>query len=83
MHEIWWYFFVYKLHVVGVDTIFVFSYLHIFKKIFIKNFVETDVDGWFTGAYAFLIFHLVVFLGITLSTNHLGDVTITILANVV
>lgn len=74
-------FFVYKLHVVGVDTIFVFSYLHLLKKIFIKNFVETDLDGWFTGAYAFLIFHLVVFLGITLSTNHLGDVTVTILAN--
>jgi quinol-cytochrome oxidoreductase complex cytochrome b subunit len=72
---------VYKLHVVGVDTIFVFSYLHLLKKIFIKNFVETDLDGWFTGAYAFLIFHLVVFLGITLSTNHLGDVTVTILAN--
>ena len=82
MREVWWYFFVYKLHVVGVDTIFVFSYLHILKKIFIKNFIETDLDGWFTGAYAFLIFHAVVFLGITLSTNHLGEVTITIASNI-
>jgi ubiquinol-cytochrome c reductase cytochrome b subunit len=82
MNEIWWYYYVYKLHVVGVDTIFVLSYLHILKKIFIKNYVEGDLDGWFTGAYAFLIYHVVVFLGITLSTNHLGDVTITIAANI-
>jgi hypothetical protein len=31
--------------VVGVDTIFVFSYMHILKKIFIKNYVESDLDG--------------------------------------
>lgn len=82
MNEVWWYYYVYKLHVVGVDTIFVLSYLHIFKKIYIKNYVEGDLDGWFTGAYAFLVYHIVVFLGITLSTNHLGDVTITIAANI-
>lgn len=45
MNEVWWYFYVYKLHVVGVDTIFVLSYLHILKKIYIKNHVEADVDG--------------------------------------
>ncbi len=82
IREIWWYFFIYKLHVIGVDTLFFFSYLHILKKIFIKNFLETDLDGWFTGMYAFLIFHLVVFLGITLSTNHLGEITITIVSNI-
>jgi ubiquinol-cytochrome c reductase cytochrome b/c1 subunit len=82
VREVWWYFVAYKLHVVGVDTIFVFSYLHLLKKIFIKNFIETDLDGWFTGTYAFLIFHAVVFLGITLSTNHLGEVTITIASNI-
>ena len=67
---------------VGVDVIFVFSYIHLLKKIFLKNYVEPDVDGWLTGTYAFLIFHLVVFLGITLSTNHLGEVTITIASNI-
>lgn len=82
LNEVWWYFYVYKIHVVGVDSIFVFSYAHIFKKLFLKNYVEADVDGWFTGAYAFLLYHVVVFLGITLSSNHLGDVTITIAANI-
>jgi quinol-cytochrome oxidoreductase complex cytochrome b subunit len=82
MNEVWWYPHVYKLHVIGVDLIFVFSYLHILKKIYLKNFVEGDTDGWFTGAYAFMFYHIVVFFGITLTTNHLGDVTVTIAANI-
>lgn len=81
-NEVWWYFYVYKAHVIGVDLIFTLSYLHILKKLYLKNYTEGDTDGWFTGAYAFLIYHLVVFLGITLSTNHLADVTITIAANI-
>jgi len=81
-NEVWFFFWIYKIHVIGVDVIFVLSYLHIFKKIWIKNFVKTDLDGWYTGSFAFLIFHLVVFFGITLSTNHLGDVTVTIAANI-
>jgi len=82
MNEVWWYFYVYKAHVIGVDCIFTLSYLHIFKKIYIKNFIGGDLDGWTTGAYAFLVYHIVVFLGITLSSNHLGDLTLTIAANI-
>jgi len=82
VNEVWWYFYVYKAHVIGVDLIFTLSYLHILKKLYLKNYTEGDTDGWFTGAYAFLIYHVVVFLGITLSTNHLGDVTVTIAANI-
>lgn len=82
INEMWFFFWIYKIHVVGVDCIFVLSYMHILKKIWIKNFIKTDVDGWYTGSFAFLVFHLVVFFGITLSTNHLGDVTVTIAANI-
>lgn len=71
-----------KGHVIGVDSIFVLSYLHIFKKLYLKNFVGGDVDGWTSGTYAFVVYHGVVFLGITLSSNHLGDVTVTIGANI-
>lgn len=35
-----------------------------------------------SGTYAFVVYHGVVFLGITLSSNHLGDVTVTIGANI-
>jgi len=79
--EVWWYPHVYAMHVIGVDLLFVLSYLHILKKIYLRNYSRGDLDGWFTGAYAFIVFHVVVFLGITLSTNHLGDVTVTIAAN--
>lgn len=80
--EVWWFLYVYLTHVIGVDTLFVLSYLHILKKLYLRNYAEGDLEGWFTGAYAFLVFHVVVFLGITLSTNHLGDVTIMIAANI-
>jgi quinol-cytochrome oxidoreductase complex cytochrome b subunit len=82
INEVWWFLYVYKAHVIGVDSIFVLSYLHIYKKIYIKNFLGSDVDGWTTGTYAFLVYHVVVFLGITLTTNHLGDLTLTIAANI-
>lgn len=82
INEIWWFFYVYKIHVIGVDSIFVLSYLHILKKIYIKNYIGTPIQGWTTGTYAFLVYHVVVFLGITLSSNHLGDLTLTIGASI-
>lgn len=71
-----------RTHVVGVDSIFVLSYLHILKKIYLKNFVSDEAAGWTSGSSAFVVYHGVVFLGITLSANHLGDVTVTIGANI-
>lgn len=82
INEVWWFAYVHKTHVIGVDSIFILSYLHIFKKIYIKNFFGAELDGWVTGTYAFLVYHVVVFLGITLSSNHLGDLTLTIGANI-
>lgn len=79
--EVWWQPSVYYMHTCGVDLLFALSYAHLLKKIYLGNFNEGDLDGWFTGSFAFLVFHLVVFLGITLSSNHLGDVTVTIAAN--
>jgi len=45
---------VFFAHVRGVDAIFILSYLHIFKKIYIKNYIVADSDGWLIGGYAFL-----------------------------
>lgn len=36
---------VFYMHIRGVDVIFVLSYLHILKKIYIKNYLTTDSDG--------------------------------------
>jgi hypothetical protein len=41
-------------HVRGVDVIFLLSYLHIFKKIYLKNFVTAESDGGILVGYAFL-----------------------------
>jgi quinol-cytochrome oxidoreductase complex cytochrome b subunit len=74
---------IFYMHVRGVDTIFVLSYIHIFKKIYLKNYVTSESDGWLLGGYAFLWFHYIVFLGISLSATHLSDLTLTIVANIV
>lgn len=74
---------IFQMHVRGVDTIFVLSYLHILKKIWLKNYITPESDGWILGGYAFLWFHYVVALGICLSASHLSDLTLTIAANIV
>lgn len=73
---------VYYMHVRGVDTLMILSYLHILKKIFIKNYITAESDGWLLGGYAFFFFHYIIFLGISLSANHLSDLTLTIGANI-
>jgi hypothetical protein len=60
----------------------VLSYLHILKKIYLKNYVVAESDGWVIGGYAFLWFHAIVALGISLSATHLSDLTLTIFANI-
>lgn len=73
---------VFYMHVRGVDVIFVLSYLHILKKLYLKNYITNDGDGWILGGYAFFWFHYVVGLGICLSATHLSDLTLTIAANI-
>ena len=73
---------VFYMHVRGVDTLMLLSYMHIMKKIYLKNFVTSESDGWILGGYAFLWFHAIVGLGISLSATHLSDLTLTIIANV-
>ena len=73
---------IYTLHVRGVDFIFTLSYIHIFKKLYLKNYIVIESDGWILGGYAFFWFHYVVGLGICLSGSHLSDLTLTIAANI-
>jgi quinol-cytochrome oxidoreductase complex cytochrome b subunit len=35
----------FSMHVRGVDVIFIFSYFHILKKIYLKNYVTSEGDG--------------------------------------
>jgi quinol-cytochrome oxidoreductase complex cytochrome b subunit len=36
---------IYAMHVRGVDSIFVLSYFHIIKKIYLKNYITAESDG--------------------------------------
>lgn len=70
------------LHERGVDLIFIFMYVHLFRKLYLNVFeVETE-SSWKSGVFAFLIFQVVVFLGLILCCTHLSEITLTIAANI-
>jgi quinol-cytochrome oxidoreductase complex cytochrome b subunit len=70
------------LHERGVDLIFIFSYFHLMRKLYLNVFeIETEAS-WKSGAMAFLVFQVVVFLGLILCCTHLSEITLTIAANI-
>jgi quinol-cytochrome oxidoreductase complex cytochrome b subunit len=70
------------LHERGVDLIFIFSYIHLFRKLYLNIFeIETE-SAWKSGIFSFLIFQVVVFLGLILCCTHLSEITLTIAANI-
>jgi quinol-cytochrome oxidoreductase complex cytochrome b subunit len=70
------------LHERGVDLIFIFSYIHLFRKLYLNVFeVETEAS-WKSGVFLFLVFQVVVFLGLVLCCTHLSEITLTIATNV-
>jgi quinol-cytochrome oxidoreductase complex cytochrome b subunit len=70
------------LHERGVDLIFVFIYLHLFRKIYM-NLIEYEHEvTWKSGVFTFIIFQVVVFFGLVLCCSHLSEITLTIAANI-
>jgi quinol-cytochrome oxidoreductase complex cytochrome b subunit len=70
------------LHERGVDLIFVFAYIHLFRKIYL-NIIEYEHEvTWKSGVFTFLIFQVVVFFGLILCCSHLSEITLTIAANI-
>ena len=70
------------LHERGVDFIFIFSYLHLFRKMYLRLFDYENEASWRSGMFIFLIFQVVVFLGLVLCCTHLSEITLTIAANI-
>lgn len=69
------------LHERGVDLIFIFVFLHLFRKLYLNvSNLEKDYS-WKSGVFSFLIIQLTVFLGLVLCCTHLSDVTLTIAKN--
>lgn len=72
----------YWLHERGVDYVFIFSYLHLFRKFYLQLFDYENKASWRSGVFVFLIFQVVVFLGLVLCCTHLSEITLTIAANI-
>lgn len=70
------------LHERGVDLIFIFSYFHLFRKIYLNVFNIENEAAWKSGVFSFMVFQVVVFLGLILCCSHLSEITLTIAANV-
>ena len=70
------------LHERGVDMIFVFSYIHLFRKLYLSIFEYENESAWKSGVFTFLIFQVVVFFGLVLCCTHLSEITLTIAANI-
>lgn len=70
------------LHERGVDMVFVFSYIHLFRKLYLNVFEYENESAWKSGVFTFLIFQVVVFAGLVLCCTHLSEITLTIAANI-
>ena len=70
------------LHERGVDLIFIFSYLHLFRKLYLNIFEYEHEAAWKSGVFSFLVFQVVVFCGLVLCCTHLSEITLTIAANI-
>ena len=72
----------YWVHERGVDMIFIFSYMHLFRKLYICAY-DLDLEvAWKSGVLTFLIFQVVTFCGLVLCCTHLSEITLTIAANI-
>jgi len=65
-----------------VDLIFIFSYIHLFRKLYLGVFDSETEASWKSGVILFLLFQVVVFFGLVLCCTHLSEITLTIAANV-
>lgn len=69
------------LHERGVDLVFIFIFLHLFRKLYM-NVPDAEQDiSWKSGVFSFLIILLVVFLGLVLCCTHLSEITLVIAVN--
>lgn len=69
------------LHERGVDLLFIFVFLHLFRKLYLNSSNLEKDYAWKSGAFAFLIIQLTVFLGLVLCCTHLSEITLTIAKN--
>lgn len=70
------------LHERGVDCLFIFCYLHLFRKLYLQAFYLEQEFAWKSGVFAFIIFQVVTFFGLVLCCTHLSEITLNIACNI-
>lgn len=70
------------IHERGVDLLFLFSWIHLFRKLYVNAFEYEHEVAWKSGVFTFLILQVVTFLGLVLCCTHLSEITLTIAANI-
>lgn len=71
------------VHERGVDLLFIFSWIHLFRKLYVNAFEYEHEVAWKSGIFTFLILQAVTFFGLVLCCTHLSEITLTIAANVI
>ena len=72
----------FNLHERGVDFTFMFLYLHLLRKFYLKSYYFLQISAWKSGSLLFLLTHGVIFFGLVLCCTHLSDITLKIAANI-
>lgn len=70
------------IHERGVDLLFIFSWVHLFRKLYINAFDYEHEVAWKSGVFTFMILQVVTFFGLVLCCTHLSEITLTIAANI-
>lgn len=70
------------LHERGVDLLFIFSWFHLWRKLYNHTIDYEHDNTWRSGMFAFLILHVVTFLGLVLCCTHLSEITLLIAVNI-
>lgn len=73
---------IFNLHERGVDLTFIFIYIHLFRKFYLKSYYFLQISAWKSGSLLFLLVHGVIFFGLVLCCTHLSDITLKIAANI-
>ena len=70
------------LHERGVDFLFIFSWAHLFRKLYVGAYDYEHEIAWKSGVFTFMILQVVTFFGLVLCCTHLSEITLTIAANI-
>ena len=69
------------LHERGVDLLVIFTFLHLFRKLYLNVADSEQEYAWKSGVILFLLIQVVIFLGLVLCCTHLSEITLTIATN--